>query len=88
MEDGWVAASGFPAKAGRYHLYISWACPWVHRTANLRRLKEPEGAVSLSSAEPFMSDDDWAFSNGSGVPRSTAWRGVLREIFYIKADIY
>ncbi len=50
-------SSGFPAQAGRYHLYISWACPYAHGTASLRRLKRLEGAASLSSVEPFMSDD-------------------------------
>ena len=38
----WIAAygsSGFPAAAGRYHLYVAWACPWAHRTAIMRKLK-------------------------------------------------
>jgi len=74
-------SSGLPAQAGRYHLYISWACPWAPSSpVSLRRLTALEGAVSLSRAEPFMSDDGWAFSNGSGgFPIHCMARG-LREI--------
>jgi len=46
-EDG---SSGYPAQAGRYHLYISWACPWAHRTAIVRKLLGLEDVVSLSGA--------------------------------------
>lgn len=59
-------SSGFPAEAGRYHLYISWACPWAHRTAVLRKLKGLEDAVSLSSVGAYMGDGGWTFSDGSG----------------------
>jgi putative glutathione S-transferase len=85
----WVTAdgsSGFPAEAGRYHLYISWACPWAHRTAIMRRLKGLEGAISLSSVEPYMGEDGWAFSNGSGAFSDPLYgAGYLRDV-YTRAD--
>ena len=75
-------SSGFPAEAGRYHLYISWACPWAHRTAILRKLKGLE-EISLSSVEPFMGEGGWRFSEDFPDPLHGA--RFLREI-YTKAD--
>ena len=60
----WVTAdgaSGFEAAPGRYHLYVSLACPWAHRTLIFRKLKRLEGAISLSIVDPFMGEDGWAF---------------------------
>ena len=56
-------SSGYPAESGRYHLYVSLACPWAHRTLILRKLKQLEGAISVSVVEPVMSSEGWAFSN-------------------------
>jgi glutathionyl-hydroquinone reductase len=56
-------SSGYPAQAGRYHLYVSLACPWAHRTLILRRLKRLEGAISVSVVEPVLSSEGWAFSD-------------------------
>ena len=56
----WVTAdgsSGFPAEAGRYHLYVAWACPWAHRTAIMRALKGLEDAIRLSAIGTFMGED-------------------------------
>ena len=79
-------SSGFPAEEGRYHLYVSWACPWAHRTAILRKLKGLEGEISLSSVEPFMGEDGWEFSGDSGeFPDPLHGAGLLREI-YTMAD--
>jgi glutathionyl-hydroquinone reductase len=61
----WVTADGsgdYPAEAGRYHLYVSLACPWAHRTLIARALKKLEAAVPVSIVEPVMSDQGWAFS--------------------------
>ncbi|MGD9897443.1 MAG: glutathione S-transferase family protein [Candidatus Methylacidiphilaceae bacterium] len=66
---GWVSAdgnSGFPAEAGRYHLYISWACPWAHRTAIARRLKRLEGVVGISAVDPIRDERGWAFRDVPG----------------------
>lgn len=61
----WVTAdgsSGYPAEAGRYHLYVSLACPWAHRTLIVRALKKLDSVVSVSIVEPVMSEQGWAFS--------------------------
>jgi len=61
----WVSddpASRFSAQVGRYHLYISETCPWAHRTAIVRLLKQLEDVVSISSVEPVRDDRGWAFS--------------------------
>ena len=63
----WVTAdgsSGYAAEPGRYHLYVSLACPWAHRTLIVRALKKLEQTVSVSIVEPVMSDQGWAFSSG------------------------
>ena len=60
----WVTAdgsSGFPAEPGRYHLYVSLACPWAHRTLIARALKGLQDAISVSVVEPVMTQG-WAFS--------------------------
>jgi putative glutathione S-transferase len=63
----WVSADGstpFPAEAGRYHLYVSWACPWAHRTAIGRRLKGLEDVIGLSAVDPIRDERSWAFTAG------------------------
>jgi putative glutathione S-transferase len=50
--------------AGRYHLYVSWACPWAHRTVIARRLMGLEDAISLSAVDPIRGDEGWAFTGG------------------------
>ncbi len=59
-------SSGFPAEAGRYHLYVSLACPWAHRTIIVRRLKRLEDAVSLSVVDPIRDARGWRFGDGPG----------------------
>jgi glutathionyl-hydroquinone reductase len=59
-------SSGFPAEAGRYHLYVSWACPWAHRTIIARKLKGLEDAVGMTSVDPIRDERGWAFRNGPG----------------------
>ncbi|MEA2294290.1 MAG: glutathionyl-hydroquinone reductase [Solirubrobacteraceae bacterium] len=51
-------------EAGRYHLYVSWACPWAHRTVIGRRLKGLEDAISLSAVDPYRDETGWAFTGG------------------------
>ena len=54
---------GFKAEAGRYHLYVSLACPWAHRTLILRQLKGLEDLISVSVVEPLMLEQGWEFSD-------------------------
>ncbi|MFP5451520.1 MAG: glutathione S-transferase family protein, partial [Thermoleophilia bacterium] len=61
----WVTADGsspHPAEAGRYHLYVSYACPWAHRTIIVRRLKGLEGVIGLSAVDPVRDERGWAFT--------------------------
>lgn len=58
----WTAPDGvFPVEAGRYHLYISHACPWAHRTLIVRALLGLEDVISVSAVHPLMTDDGWHF---------------------------
>jgi putative glutathione S-transferase len=63
----WVSADGstpYPAEAGRYHLYVSWACPWAHRTVIGRMLKGLEDVIGLSVLDPIRDERGWAFTGG------------------------
>jgi len=55
--------AGFKAEAGRYHLYVSDACPWAHRTVIFRTLKSLESVISISYVEAAMLDDGWTFTD-------------------------
>lgn len=62
-DDG---SSGYPATKGRYHLYVSWACPWAHRTIIVRSLKRVGNVVGMTVVDPIRDDRGWAFRNGPG----------------------
>ena len=53
--------AGFKAESGRYHLYVSYACPWAHRTLIFRALKELGEHISVSAVHPDMLSDGWTF---------------------------
>lgn len=60
--------SGFKAEAGRYHLYVSLACPWAHRTLIFRALKDLQDVISVSIVEPLMLEEGWVFgAEGDGL---------------------
>ncbi|NTU82371.1 MAG: glutathione S-transferase family protein [Chloroflexales bacterium] len=59
-------SSGFPAEAGRYHLYVSLAYPWAHRAVIVRRLLGLEEVISLSVVDPIRDERGWAFRDGPG----------------------
>ncbi len=60
-------SSGFPAQSGRYHLYVSYACPWAHRTLIVRALEGLEAHVSVSVTNPLMLEHGWTFDDFPGV---------------------
>jgi putative glutathione S-transferase len=67
--DGAAGASGdggFKAEAGRYHLYVSLACPWAHRAIIVRKLKRLEGIISMSVVSWYMGKDGWTFDTDEG----------------------
>jgi putative glutathione S-transferase len=66
-EAGPTGASDFRAEAGRYHLYVSYACPWAHRTLIFRKLKGLEDMISLSVVHWYMAENGWTFADGDGV---------------------
>jgi glutathionyl-hydroquinone reductase len=59
-------SSGFTAEPGRYHLYVSWACPWATRSAIVRELLGLQDVVSLSAVDPVRDGRGWAFREGDG----------------------
>ena len=59
-------SSGFPAEPGRYHLYVSLACPWAHRAIIVRRLLGLEPTISMSIVDPIRDERGWAFRDGPG----------------------
>ena len=66
---GWVRRDGsteFPPEAGRYHLYVSLACPWAHRTIIFRKLKRLEDVVGMTVVDPVRDERGWAFRDGPG----------------------
>ena len=84
----WVRADGsseFPAAAGRYHLYVSYACPWASRTVIVRRLKRLDQAIGLSVVHPLMLRDGWSFQECDGGNGDLVHgAGYLREL-YVRA---
>jgi glutathionyl-hydroquinone reductase len=67
--DGWVTEnghSGYPAAKDRYHLYVSWACPWAHRTIIVRKLKQLEDVIGMTVVDPLRDNRGWAFRDGPG----------------------
>mgnify|MGYP000574979287 FL=1 len=79
---------GFQAEAGRYHLYVSLACPWAHRTLIFRKLKGLEGLISLSVVHWHMGEEGWTFQEGPGViPDSVNGAAKLHQVYTAaKAD--
>lgn len=76
---------GFRAEAGRYHLYVSLACPWAHRTLIFRALKGLEEIVSLSIVDHFMGDDGWTFRKRDGATGDTLHGADFLRDIYLRA---
>ena len=84
-EAGPSGVGGFKAEPGRYHLIISLACPWAHRTLIFRKLKGLESMISLSVVHWLLAERGWTFDKGRGViPDPIFGASELRE-FYVKA---
>jgi glutathionyl-hydroquinone reductase len=75
-------SAGFKAEPGRYHLYVSLACPWASRALIVRRLKGLEDAISLSIVDPHMGEQGWVFSDGPGcVPDTVNGFSALHQLY-------
>ena len=82
----WIAGGGpHPPEPGRYHLYVSLACPWAHRALIVRALKRLEGEISLSVTHWLMGEQGWTFEPGPGVVPDPYGVHALHEV-YRRAD--
>lgn len=76
---------GFEAEPGRYHLYVSLACPWANRTLILRRLKHLEGIVSVDVVHPHMLENGWEFRDSF---RDSLYGNRFLHELYTRADAH
>jgi putative glutathione S-transferase len=83
---GPAGGGGFPAERERYHLYVSLACPWAHRTLIMRRLKRLENAVSLSVVHWRMREEGWTFAPGPCVTGDPVNGAQALYQVYVAAD--
>ncbi|MEW6268648.1 MAG: glutathione S-transferase family protein [Thermodesulfobacteriota bacterium] len=85
-------SSGFPAEPGRYHLYVSLACPWAHRTLIFRKLKRLEDAISLSVVHPYMGENGWQFDQhgevAGTIPDTVNGARYLYEVYLAASPKY
>jgi putative glutathione S-transferase len=84
-EAGPSGAGGFKAEPGRYHLIVSLACPWAHRTLIFRRLKGLEDMISLSVVHWLLRERGWTFDEGRGVIPDPIFGARALSEFYVKA---
>lgn len=75
----------FPAVEGRYHLYVSLACPWAHRTLIFRKLKQLESIISVSVVKPEMLEFGWQFDKDSTDYRDDLYDSDFMYQLYLKA---
>ncbi len=74
--------AGFKAEAGRYHLYVSLACPWAHRTLIFRALKGLQDMISVSAVHWYMAENGWTFEQGEGVvPDSVNGAKYMHQVY-------
>jgi putative glutathione S-transferase len=88
--DGGIGPSGtggFSAERGRYHLYVSLACPWAHRTLIFRKLKGLEDLIGVSVVDPQMGQEGWVFGDSGATTDRANGKTKLSEI-YLLADTH
>lgn len=89
----WVTAdgsSGFPAEANRYHLYVSLACPWAHRTLIVRKLKGLENAISYTVVDWLLGPEGWLFTDSKPKCTLDTLNGcqTLRKVYQLASPGY
>jgi len=77
---------GFKAEPGRYHLYVSSACPWAHRTLIFRALKRLEDVISISVVHHYLGADGWTFVAEDGATGDTLYGLDYLHQIYTRAD--
>lgn len=83
---GATGKNGFKAEPGRYHLYVSYACPWAHCTLIFRVLKGLEKMISVSVVHWYMGEQGWTFEPGEGVIQDPLFNAKYLHQIYTKAD--
>jgi glutathionyl-hydroquinone reductase len=83
---GPTGQDGFRAMPGRYHLYVSLACPWAHRTLIMRALKGLDELVPVSVTHWLMGENGWTFAAGPGVIPDTLYDSACVHELYTRAD--
>ncbi|MDR9468348.1 glutathione S-transferase family protein [Marinospirillum sp.] len=83
---GPTGEAGFKAEPGRYHLYVSLACPWAHRTLIFRKLKGLEKMIDLSVVHWYMAENGWTFQQGPGVIADSVNQAEFMHQVYTTAD--
>ena len=83
---GPTGEAGFKAEAGRYHLYVSLACPWAHRTLIFRKLKKLEDLITVSVVDPLMVENGWEFKDENGGTVDHLFGSKALWQVYVKAD--
>jgi glutathionyl-hydroquinone reductase len=78
--------AGFKAETGRYHLYVSYACPWANRTLIFRKIKGLEKTISLSVVHWHMAEEGWTFNDGEGVIDDPIFNAPYLRDIYLKAN--
>lgn len=85
-QPGPSGIGGFIAEPGRYHLYISHACPWAHRTIIMRALKGLNDHISISAVHWLMRENGWNFQSGLGVIPDPIGKADFMYQVYLRAD--
>jgi putative glutathione S-transferase len=85
---GPTGSDGFSAAPGRYHLYVSLACPWAHRVLIMRALKGLEQIVPISVTHWLMAEQGWTFSQGEGVIPDPLFNSRYLHEIYTRADAH
>jgi putative glutathione S-transferase len=83
---GPTGAGGFKAEANRYHLYVSLACPWAHRTLIFRKLKKLEQLITVSVVDPLMLENGWEFHDRDGATVDHLFGSAALWQVYTQAD--
>lgn len=85
-QDAPDGSPGLPAESGRYHLYVSYACPWAHRALIFRKLKGLEKHITLSVVNPYMGENGWTFEPADGVVADPIFHADFLHQIYTAAN--